>query len=142
MAKTMTGGSGVDGLTIGVIGGTGAQGRGLALRWGALGLPVILGSRDSKRAEDAAAELNEQLTTRNGAALVRRADKPGDRRESRCRASCRARIRPREGTWRRRRRPRRQDRHRLRKPPNGNTVKYTVPADEFLPLNEAGGFSR
>lgn len=47
----------LDGLTVGVLGGTGAQGRGLALRWAAAGLPVVLGSRDAGRAEVAASEV-------------------------------------------------------------------------------------
>ncbi|MCK5891439.1 NADPH-dependent F420 reductase [Aeromicrobium sp.] len=51
----------LDGLTVGVLGGTGAQGRGLALRWAAAGVPVVLGSRDAGRAEVAAAELVELL---------------------------------------------------------------------------------
>jgi len=44
-------------LTIGVIGGTGDQGRGLAYRWAAAGLRVIIGSRDEARAAAAAAEI-------------------------------------------------------------------------------------
>ncbi|MDQ2708404.1 MAG: NAD(P)-binding domain-containing protein, partial [Actinomycetota bacterium] len=36
--------------TIGVLGGTGPQGRGLALRWAAAGLRVVIGSRDAARA--------------------------------------------------------------------------------------------
>ena len=61
----------IDDLTVGVLGGTGAQGRGLALRWAATGLDVVLGSRDSARAEQAAAELNEELSSIVGAATVR-----------------------------------------------------------------------
>ena len=57
-------------LTVGVLGGTGAQGRGLALRWAASGLPVQVGSRDSARAEAAAAELNDELASTSGAARV------------------------------------------------------------------------
>lgn len=60
-----------DDMTIGVLGGTGAQGRGLALRWAASGLDVVLGSRDAERAEQAAAELNEALAGVDGAATVR-----------------------------------------------------------------------
>ncbi len=60
-----------DDLTVGVLGGTGAQGRGLALRWAASGLGVVLGSRDSERAEQAAAALNDELTTIDGATTVR-----------------------------------------------------------------------
>jgi 8-hydroxy-5-deazaflavin:NADPH oxidoreductase len=43
--------------TIGVIGGTGPQGRGLAYRWARAGLRVVIGSRDAARAEAAAAEV-------------------------------------------------------------------------------------
>jgi NADPH-dependent F420 reductase len=46
-----------DGLTIGVLGGTGAQGRGLAVRWAFSGLRVVIGSRDAGRAAEAAAEI-------------------------------------------------------------------------------------
>ncbi|MGQ0482705.1 MAG: NADPH-dependent F420 reductase [Pseudonocardia sp.] len=46
--------------TVGVLGGTGPQGRGLALRWAAAGLRVVIGSRDAARAAAAAAELAEQ----------------------------------------------------------------------------------
>jgi NADPH-dependent F420 reductase len=60
-----------DDLTVGVVGGTGPQGRGLALRWAASGLEVVLGSRDGERAEQAAAELNQELSSTSGAATVR-----------------------------------------------------------------------
>ena len=60
-----------DGLTVGVLGGTGPQGRGLALRWAASGLDVVLGSRDGERAEQAAAELNQELSQVDGAGTVR-----------------------------------------------------------------------
>ena len=46
-------------LTVGVLGGTGNQGRGLALRWARAGISVIIGSRAADRAETAAAELRE-----------------------------------------------------------------------------------
>lgn len=45
--------------SIGILGGTGALGRGLAYRWGLAEIPVILGSRDPQRAEAAAEELRE-----------------------------------------------------------------------------------
>ncbi len=45
------------GKTIAVLGGTGPQGRGLARRFAAAGLPVVIGSRSAERAADAAAEL-------------------------------------------------------------------------------------
>ncbi len=47
----------VTSLTIAVLGGTGPQGRGLARRFAAAGLDVVLGSRDASRAAAAAAEL-------------------------------------------------------------------------------------
>ncbi|GAA1151354.1 NADPH-dependent F420 reductase [Nocardioides aquiterrae] len=45
------------GTTVAVLGGTGPQGRGLARRFAAAGIPVVLGSRSAERAEDAAREL-------------------------------------------------------------------------------------
>lgn len=47
------------GELIGVLGGTGDQGRGLGLRLALAGHPVVLGSRDSGRAKDAAEALRE-----------------------------------------------------------------------------------
>jgi 8-hydroxy-5-deazaflavin:NADPH oxidoreductase len=47
-------------LTIGVLGGTGAQGKGLALRWAKAGLRVVIGSRNAERAEAAAEEVRAQ----------------------------------------------------------------------------------
>ena len=44
-------------LIVGVLGGTGDQGRGLAHRLSAAGNPVIIGSRSAERAQTAAAEL-------------------------------------------------------------------------------------
>jgi 8-hydroxy-5-deazaflavin:NADPH oxidoreductase len=44
-------------LVIGIIGGTGDQGMGLARRLAMAGYPVIIGSRDAARAQAAAAEL-------------------------------------------------------------------------------------
>ena len=46
---------------IGVVGGTGQEGGGLALRWANAGYRVIIGSRSAERAQDAAAELNALL---------------------------------------------------------------------------------
>jgi 8-hydroxy-5-deazaflavin:NADPH oxidoreductase len=45
------------GKTVAVLGGTGPQGRGLARRFAAAGLPVVIGSRSADRAAAAAAEL-------------------------------------------------------------------------------------
>jgi 8-hydroxy-5-deazaflavin:NADPH oxidoreductase len=49
-------------LTVGVIGGTGPQGKGLALRWSAAGIRVGIGSRDADRAASVAAELEGDVT--------------------------------------------------------------------------------
>lgn len=46
------------GATVGIIGGTGEQGKGLALRWAASGQRVLLGSRDRQRADAAASEIS------------------------------------------------------------------------------------
>lgn len=46
-------------MTVGVLGGTGAQGKGLAIRWAAAGLRVVIGSRKAERAQDAAREIAE-----------------------------------------------------------------------------------
>lgn len=48
---------------IAIIGGTGPQGQGLALRFAQAGVPVALGSRDGGRAAEIAAELNAKLGT-------------------------------------------------------------------------------
>jgi 8-hydroxy-5-deazaflavin:NADPH oxidoreductase len=50
-------------LVIGVLGGTGDQGRGLARRLSMAGHRIILGSRDSSRAKSAAAELGGDRLT-------------------------------------------------------------------------------
>ena len=47
--------------TVPIIGGTGALGFGLALRLANAGVPVVIGSRDAGRAEQAAGRLREQL---------------------------------------------------------------------------------
>jgi len=46
-------------MTVGVLGGTGAQGKGLAIRWARAGIDVVVGSRKAERAEQAAAEIAE-----------------------------------------------------------------------------------
>jgi NADPH-dependent F420 reductase len=48
-------------LTLGVLGGTGKEGKGLALRWARAGYNVIIGSRTAEKAAAAAQELNERL---------------------------------------------------------------------------------
>jgi hypothetical protein len=46
---------------IGVIGGTGAQGFGLALRWAQAGETIIIGSREARRAQHAAEKIKKKL---------------------------------------------------------------------------------
>lgn len=48
-------------MTIAIIGGTGPQGQGLALRFAIAGVPVALGSREHDRAVEIAAELTARL---------------------------------------------------------------------------------
>lgn len=60
----------MSGLKIAVLGGTGAEGSGLAFRWAKAGHQLTLGSRDGARAEASAKELNALL----GAELVRGTD--------------------------------------------------------------------
>jgi hypothetical protein len=49
--------------TVTVIGGTGALGFGLVLRWAIAGVPVVIGSRSSERAAEAAAKVRERAST-------------------------------------------------------------------------------
>src|SRR5574341_211177 len=46
---------------IAIIGGTGDQGKGLALRWARAGFEIIIGSRDAERAKAAASEMRATL---------------------------------------------------------------------------------
>lgn len=48
-------------LTIGVIGGTGKEGKGLAYRWAKAGYRVLIGSRSEERAVTAASEIMQLL---------------------------------------------------------------------------------
>ena len=50
----------VDGLVIGILGGTGDQGRGLARRFALAGHPVIIGSRRHERAQDTALQIAQE----------------------------------------------------------------------------------
>ena len=54
----------VTGLKIGILGGTGDQGKGLARRFALAGHEVIIGSRKAERAQEAAAGLDEGLPVR------------------------------------------------------------------------------
>jgi NADPH-dependent F420 reductase len=44
-----------------IVGGSGALGAGLALRWATAGQPIVIGSRSAERAEEAAAKLREAV---------------------------------------------------------------------------------
>lgn len=57
-------------MKIAILGGTGEQGPGLALRWALAGDEVIIGSRQKEKGERVAAELNAEL----GRALLRGTD--------------------------------------------------------------------
>lgn len=46
--------------TVAVIGGTGALGFGLAVRWAIAGVPIVIGSRDAGRAAEAADKVRER----------------------------------------------------------------------------------
>ncbi|GGT25864.1 NADPH-dependent F420 reductase [Streptomyces purpureus] len=64
----------VSGLVVGVLGGTGDQGRGLAYRLARAGQKVIIGSRAVERAEAAAAELGLGIEGADNADCARRSD--------------------------------------------------------------------
>ena len=49
---------------IAVLGGTGPEGFGLALRWAQAGETVIIGSRDARRAQDAAEKISAESERR------------------------------------------------------------------------------
>ena len=48
-------------ITVAVLGGTGREGSGLAMRWALHGYRVIIGSRDGEKAQARAAELNAEI---------------------------------------------------------------------------------
>jgi NADPH-dependent F420 reductase len=49
-------------VSIAIVGGTGPEGSGLALHWARAGERVIIGSRDARRAAEAAASLRKQIS--------------------------------------------------------------------------------
>jgi len=61
-------------LTIGVLGGTGPLGKGLARRWSAAGLRVVVGSRSAQRADEAAAEIGGSTAGAENIECARAAD--------------------------------------------------------------------
>jgi NADPH-dependent F420 reductase len=60
----------VEELVVGVLGGTGPQGRGLAVRLAAAGQRILLGSRDADRAAEVAAEVSQRAERAAGGAAV------------------------------------------------------------------------
>jgi NADPH-dependent F420 reductase len=64
----------VSGLVVGVLGGTGDQGRGLAYRLALAGQQVVIGSRSAERAATAAAELGHGVQGADNAECARRSD--------------------------------------------------------------------
>ncbi|MGW0764718.1 NADPH-dependent F420 reductase [Streptomyces sp. NPDC002676] len=64
----------VSGLVVGVLGGTGPQGKGLAYRLARAGQKVIIGSRATERAQAAAAELGYGIEGADNAETARRSD--------------------------------------------------------------------
>ncbi|NGO77923.1 NADPH-dependent F420 reductase [Streptomyces sp. YC504] len=64
----------VSGLVVGVLGGTGDQGRGLAYRLARAGQKVIIGSRAADRAQTAADELGLGIEGADNAECARRSD--------------------------------------------------------------------
>lgn len=64
----------VSGLVVGVLGGTGDQGRGLAYRFARAGQKVIIGSRAADRAQTAADELGLGVEGADNAECARRSD--------------------------------------------------------------------
>ncbi len=61
-------------LSIGVLGGTGEQGRGLATRWAHAGLRVVIGSRSAERAAAVAAEIGHGATGTDNVECARTCD--------------------------------------------------------------------
>ena len=59
---------------VGILGGTGEQGRGLALRLAAAGFAVVVGSRDAERAAATARRLGEGVTGDSNPGCARAAD--------------------------------------------------------------------
>jgi len=66
--------AGLDDSVIGILGGTGPQGRGLAKRFAESGLSVVVGSRSAERAEAVAAELGHGVRGADNADCARTAD--------------------------------------------------------------------
>ena len=59
---------------IGILGGTGPQGTGLARRFAAAGMSVLIGSREAARAESAAAQIGAGVRGADNRSCAREAD--------------------------------------------------------------------
>ena len=55
-------------MTVGIIGGTGPQGQGLAMRFAVAGAPIFIGSREKNKSEQIVAEINKKMPT--GSAII------------------------------------------------------------------------
>ncbi len=60
--------------TLAIVGGTGALGSGLALRWAAAGYRVVIGSRDAARGAEVAAALSATLASRGSGGRIEALD--------------------------------------------------------------------
>jgi hypothetical protein len=70
MIGSVSDGRAVDELVVGILGGTGPQGRGLGIRLAATGQRVLLGSRDGDRARQVADEVRRRAGAAAGGAEV------------------------------------------------------------------------
>ncbi|MCG5212139.1 NADPH-dependent F420 reductase [Streptosporangium sp. KLBMP 9127] len=66
--------SDVDGLSLGILGGTGDQGKGLARRFAMAGHKVLIGSRSAERANEAAAAIGHGVGGADNATVAAEAD--------------------------------------------------------------------
>ena len=55
-------------MTVGIIGGTGPQGQGLAVRFAVAGVPIFIGSREKNKSEEIVAEIKKKIPS--GSALI------------------------------------------------------------------------
>jgi NADPH-dependent F420 reductase len=70
----MTGDMTVSGISIGILGGTGDQGKGLARRFALAGHPVLIGSRSAARAQEAAESIGSGARGAENAVVATEAD--------------------------------------------------------------------
>ncbi|MCA2227513.1 NADPH-dependent F420 reductase [Nonomuraea aurantiaca] len=70
----MTGDTTVSGISIGILGGTGDQGKGLARRFALAGHPVLIGSRSAGRAQEAAESIGSGARGAENAVVATEAD--------------------------------------------------------------------